>query len=87
MSLLTDLILGFGEADIAGRKALISLKRLRQEFYSLPRNENLFRERAVKEAVHELGHTYGLKHCPLELVSIFGEKKYISRFQLAWSWR
>jgi len=54
----------FGEADIAGRKALISLKRLRQEFYGLPKNEDLFRERAVKEAVHELGHTYGLKHCP-----------------------
>jgi len=44
----------FGEADIAGRRALISLTRLRQEFYGLP----------LKEAVHELGHTYGLKHCP-----------------------
>ncbi len=54
----------FGEADIARRNALISLKRLRQEFYGLPKNEKLFRERAVKEAVHELGHTYGLKHCP-----------------------
>ena len=54
----------FGEANIAERKALISLKRLRQEFYGLPKNENLVRERAVKEAVHELGHTYGLKHCP-----------------------
>ncbi len=54
----------FGEPDIARRKALISLKRLRQEFYGLPKNENLFQERAVKEAVHELGHTYGLKHCP-----------------------
>ena len=54
----------FGEADIAGKRALISLKRLRQEFYGLPRNENLFQERALKEAVHELGHTYGLGHCP-----------------------
>ena len=54
----------FGEADIAGRKAIISLQRLRQEFYGLPKNEELFRERAVKEAVHELGHTYELKHCP-----------------------
>ncbi len=54
----------FGEADIAGRKALISLVRLRQEFYGLPKNENIFQKRAVKEAVHELGHTYGLKHCP-----------------------
>jgi archaemetzincin len=54
----------FGEADIAGRRALISLQRLRQEFYGLPRDENLFQERALKEAVHELGHTYGLEHCP-----------------------
>ncbi len=54
----------FGEADITGKRALISLQRLRQEFYSLPQDENLFRERAFKEAVHELGHTYGLGHCP-----------------------
>ena len=36
-----------------------------QEFYGLPRDENLFRERALTEAVHELGHTYGLGHCPV----------------------
>ncbi len=38
--------------------------RLRQEFYGLPRDEDLFRERALKEAVHELGHTYSLGYCP-----------------------
>ena len=54
----------FGQADISGKRALISLQRLRQEFYGLPRDENVFRERALKEAVHELGHTYGLRHCP-----------------------
>ena len=54
----------FGEADISGKRAVISLKRLRQEFYGLPRDEDLFRERVLKEAVHELGHTYGLGHCP-----------------------
>ena len=53
----------FGEAEIGERRALISLQRLRQEFYGLPQDENLFRERALKEAVHELGHTYGLGHC------------------------
>jgi len=53
----------FGEADITEKRALISLQRLRQEFYGLPHDENLFRERTLKEAVHELGHTYGLKHC------------------------
>lgn len=54
----------FGEADITGRRAIISLRRLRQEFYGLPKNENLFQARMLKEAVHELGHTYGLEHCP-----------------------
>jgi len=53
----------FGMADSVGRRALISLRRLKQEFYGLPQDEELFRERTLKEAVHELGHTYGLKHC------------------------
>ena len=37
----------FGEADINGRKTTISIKRLRQEFYGLPKNENVFRERVL----------------------------------------
>lgn len=54
----------FGQADIAGKRTLISLQHLRQEFHGLPKDEDLFLERALKEAVHELGHTYGLGHCP-----------------------
>ncbi len=51
----------FGEA---GRQAaVISLTRLRQEFYGLPADENLFLKRVLTEAVHEIGHTYGLSHC------------------------
>ncbi len=53
----------FGEAQLAGRCALVSLRRLREEFYGLPAREELLRERALKESVHELGHTFGLRHC------------------------
>ncbi len=51
----------FGEAGT--RAAIISLSRLRQEFYGLPCNKEIFYRRALTEAVHELGHTYGLGHC------------------------
>ena len=53
----------FGEADIGSGVAVISLYRLRQERYGLPQDEKVFRDRAIKEAVHELGHTYHLSHC------------------------
>jgi len=54
----------FGEAESGRQCAVISLTRLRQSFYSLPENKSLFIERAKKEAVHELGHVWGLEHCP-----------------------
>jgi len=53
----------FGQAEPDASAAIISLKRLRQQYYGLPKNEALFQERAVKEAVHELGHVLGLGHC------------------------
>jgi archaemetzincin len=43
--------------------ALISITRLRQTFYAKPKDRKLFRERVLKEGVHELGHTFGLSHC------------------------
>jgi len=53
----------FGEADISSGVAIVSLYRLRQEHYGLPQDEKLFQDRAIKEAVHELGHTCYLTHC------------------------
>ncbi|RPI04690.1 MAG: archemetzincin, partial [Ignavibacteriae bacterium] len=55
----------FGQAQLRGRIAIMSLARLRQEFYGLPANKTLTEIRAMKEALHELGHTFGLVHCPV----------------------
>ncbi len=53
----------FGEAQLEGCAAAVSLHRLNSRFYGLPENTGLIAERLVKEAVHELGHTFGLLHC------------------------
>jgi archaemetzincin len=53
----------FGEAQLSGGCALVSQHRLREEFYGLPPRPELLFERLVKESVHELGHTFGLRHC------------------------
>lgn len=53
----------FGEAQIGGRCAVVSAHRLREEIYGLPPDGGLLRDRLLKEAVHELGHTFGLRHC------------------------
>ena len=53
----------FGEAYVDGNVSAIYLPRLRQEFYGLKPDESFFYQRLVKEAVHELGHAFGLNHC------------------------
>ena len=61
----------FGEAQCPGKMAVISLFRLRPEFYGNPPDTKLFHERALKEAVHEVGHTLGLRHCSNSLCVMF----------------
>jgi archaemetzincin len=53
----------FGEAQMGGPCAVVSLNRLRQEFYGLPADRNLLTHRLKKEALHEVGHTLELMHC------------------------
>jgi archaemetzincin len=54
----------FGEAQLAHGGAVVSAHRLHQQFYGMPPDPELLHERLLKEALHELGHTYGLRHCP-----------------------
>jgi len=53
----------FGEAQLGAAGALVSTHRLRPEFYGMPQDPELLQARLLKEALHELGHTFGLRHC------------------------
>ena len=47
----------FGEAQLNGRAAVVSVARLND------RNPRLTADRLARESLHELGHTFGLLHC------------------------
>jgi archaemetzincin len=53
----------FGQASLNGRIAIVSVCRLDPTFYGQPADKDLFTQRAVKEAVHEVGHMLGFRHC------------------------
>jgi len=53
----------FGEAQLDGKAAVLSSFRLREELFGLDPNPELEHTRLFKEAIHELGHTFGLIHC------------------------
>lgn len=53
----------FGQAELGGMVAMISIHRLNPEFYGLTFNKKIFFERIEKEAIHEVGHMLGLTHC------------------------
>jgi len=53
----------FGEAQLEGKAAVVSVFRLDNEAYGLPPDAALLTSRLIKEGIHELGHTRGLVHC------------------------
>jgi len=53
----------FGLANHRTACSLVSLARLRPEFYGRKEDRRLFHSRVVREAIHELGHTFRLGHC------------------------
>jgi archaemetzincin len=53
----------FGEAQLGGEYGVVSYHRLLNASYGLPPDPALEEARLLKEALHELGHTFGLVHC------------------------
>lgn len=53
-----DMNFVFGLASSDGGCAIVSTNRLRSN------DPGIFRERLLKEVAHELGHVFGLSHCP-----------------------
>ncbi len=47
----------FGEAELGGARAIVSVYRLWSP------DKDKVKERLLKEAVHEIGHVLGLRHC------------------------
>ncbi|MBW2095361.1 MAG: archaemetzincin family Zn-dependent metalloprotease [Deltaproteobacteria bacterium] len=52
----------YGEAQLGGRASIISVHRLKEGIGSGSHDKE-YHARVVKEAVHELGHTFNLRHC------------------------
>ena len=53
----------YGEAQLGGTACIVSTYRL-NEGRSATNISSKFTERILKEAIHELGHTFNLRHCP-----------------------
>ena len=53
----------FGAAQMSGRCAVISTRRLDPLYYQESEDHDLLLDRVKKTAVHELGHSMGLTHC------------------------
>ncbi|MFQ6050127.1 MAG: archaemetzincin family Zn-dependent metalloprotease [Candidatus Hydrothermarchaeota archaeon] len=53
----------FGQAKIHGNACIVSLHRLRPEFYGSIVSGEVLKKRLKKEIIHELGHVLGLTHC------------------------
>lgn len=71
----------FGQAQLNNRAALFSTFRLHNEFYGLPHSPASLADRCLKESLHELGHTFGLRHC-MELPCVMNSSTYVEDIDL-----
>ena len=65
----------FGLAQVEDRCAVISIHRLRSQFYEAPPNDALLLKRTLKTALHELGHSFGLTHCRVKRCVMFSSTR------------
>ena len=75
----------FGQAQLAGPGAILSTYRLQNEFYGLPPNPDMLLDRVIKEATHELGHCFGLVHCP-DFRCVMNASTYVEEVDLKGDW-
>ena len=54
----------FGQAFLNGRTGIASVYRFSNERYGMKNDSRFLLDRFRKEVIHELGHTFGLIHCP-----------------------
>ena len=52
-----------------------------RSFTACPRTPNCSSERLLKESLHELGHTYGLRHCP-DYTCVMSSSNAVERIDL-----
>jgi archaemetzincin len=53
----------YGEAKISSGVATLSIYRLRPKSHSGHSGLKVFRQRVIREALHEVGHLHGMDHC------------------------
>ena len=53
----------YGEAQLGGTACIVSTFRLNEGRFGINVSEKYI-DRIAKEAIHELGHTFHLRHCP-----------------------
>ena len=66
----------FGQAFLNGRSGIASLYRFSNERYGISGNNHYLLERFRKEVIHELGHTFGLIHCPT-IICVMRSSTYV----------
>jgi len=52
----------YGEAQLGGTACIVSTYRLKEDL-SVMNIQQGFADRIIKESIHELGHTFNLRHC------------------------